>query len=189
MKIKKVIGICKKNRVFNIFQNEVGEQWLSDGCAFYQVLDLPPLNADWICNLYDINDNQRDKMQINVFYQKPPIDVEDKCENESETEIWKLRIGRDDTILMPISTELGLMFLDTKYLTPFSDMPRNNMTLTLRKSRAGVPYFAVKFGLFAYGFIAAYDIKDEDFTEELKNLYAGWLMLLNNKETDIDETV
>lgn len=44
------------------------------------------------------------------------------------------------------------------------------------------PYFAVKFGMIAYGFICAYEIVDEDFVRQLKSLYIESDMILKNKK-------
>lgn len=62
MKIKKAFDICKKNKSIYISMTSEGEQWLSDGNAVYPIFELPLLNENYICKLYDINDAQRDKI-------------------------------------------------------------------------------------------------------------------------------
>lgn len=59
---------------------------------------------------------------------------------------------------------------------------RPNTSATLRKDFKGTPYFAVKFGMIAYGFIRAYEIVDEDFVRRLKSLYIESDMILKNKK-------
>lgn len=51
-----------------------GEQWLSDGNAVYPIFELPLLNENYICKLYDINDAQRDKITFIIAKGKPEID-------------------------------------------------------------------------------------------------------------------
>lgn len=72
--------------------------------------------------------------------------------------------------------------IDRVYLNPFVDMPNETMALALRKDFKGTPYFAVKFGMIAYGFICAYEIVDEDFVRQLKSLYIESDMILKNKK-------
>lgn len=74
------------------------------------------------------------------------------------------------------------MFIDRVYLNPFVDMPNETMALALRKDFKGTPYFAVKFGMIAYGFICAYEIVDEEFVRQLKSLYIESDVILKNKK-------
>lgn len=182
MKIKKAFDICKKNKVISIFGNEKGEQWLSDGYAVYPIFGLPELNEDYICKLYDINDAQRDKIRFTISQTKPLIDVEDCSADETPAEMWDISIIYGGKVMLPISTAEGLMFIDRVYLNPFVDMPNETMALALRKDFKGTPYFAVKFGMIAYGFICAYEIVDEDFVRQLKSLYIESDMILKNKK-------
>lgn len=181
-KIKKAFDICKKNKIISIFGNEKGEQWLSDGYAVYPIFGLPELNEDYICKLYDINDAQRDKIRFTISQTKPLIDVEDCSADETPAEMWDISIIYDGKVMLPISTAEGLMFIDRVYLNPFVDMPNETMALALRKDFKGTPYFAVKFGMIAYGFICAYEIVDEDFVRQLKSLYIESDMILKNKK-------
>jgi hypothetical protein len=182
MKIKKAFDICKKNKVISIFGNEKGEQWLSDGSAVYPIFGLPELNEDYICKLYDINDAQRDKIRFTISQTKPLIDVDDCSADETPAEMWDISIIYYGKVMLLISTAEGLMFIDRVYLNPFVDMPNETMALALRKDIEGTPYFAVKFGMIAYGFICAYEIVDEDFVRQLKSSYIESDMILKNKK-------
>lgn len=143
---------------------------------------MPELNEDYICKLYDINDAQRDKIRFTISQTKPLIDVEDCSADETPAEMWDISIIYDGKVMLPISTAEGLMFIDRVYLNPFVDMPNETMALALRKDFKGTPYFAVKFGMIAYGFICAYEIVDEDFVRQLKSLYIESNMILKNKK-------
>ena len=158
MKIKKAFDICKKNKSIYISMTSEGEQWLSDGNAVYPIFELPLLNENYICKLYDINDAQRDKITFIIA------------------------IAYNGKILLPISTSEGLMFIDRTYLSPFADMPQQEMSLTLRYNSKSVPYFAIKFGMIAYGFIAACEIVDENLVNSLKALYIESEMILKNEK-------
>lgn len=182
MKIKKAFDICKKNKSIYISMTSEGEQWLSDGNAVYPIFELPQLNENYICKLYDINDVQRDKITFIIAKGKPEIDVNDSTADESLAEMWDIEIAYNGKILLPISTSEGLMFIDRTYLSPFADMPQQEMSLTLRYNSKSVPYFAIKFGMIAYGFIAACEIVDENLVNSLKALYIESDMILKNKK-------
>lgn len=66
MKIKKAFEICKKQGVIRIYRNDYDEQYLSDGLAIYPIFELPNLNEDYICRLYDITDSQREKIAFDI---------------------------------------------------------------------------------------------------------------------------
>lgn len=155
---------------------------LSDGNAVYPIFELPLLNENYICKLYDINDAQRDKITFIIAKGKPEIDVNDSTADESLAEMWDIEIAYNGKILLPISTSEGLMFIDRTYLSPFADMPQQEMSLTLRYNSKSVPYFAIKFGMIAYGFIAACEIVDENLVNSLKALYIESDMILKNKK-------
>lgn len=115
-----------------MYQAEYDEQWLSDGSACYPITGLPMLTEDSICKLYDINDTQRNKCCFEFFVGTPPILVSDSDPNESDAEMWDITIAIKDKIVIPISTEEGILFVDIKYLAPFTDMPNGDMRLTIR---------------------------------------------------------
>ena len=133
----------------------------------YEPEELPPLSEitqDIIkCNL-NINKATNDLLQM----------LQELCgdcsADETPAEMWDISIIYDGKVMLPISTAEGLMFIDRVYLNPFVDMPNETMALALRKDFKGTPYFAVKFGMIAYGFICAYEIVDEDFVRQLKSL-------------------
>ena len=65
MKIKKAFDICKKSKVICLFTDGT-TQYLSDGNAVYPLAALPELDEDYICQLYDINDSQREKIHFKI---------------------------------------------------------------------------------------------------------------------------
>lgn len=178
MKTKKCFDICKKSGVFYVYQGD-GEQWLSNGCAYYPISGLPALTEDSICKLYDINDTQRSRCIFNFFAGNPPIPVSDSTSDETYAEMWDITIAIKDKIVIPISTEAGILFIDRKYLNPFADMPNDDMRLTIRENAKGKRYVCVKFGLIAYAFIAPVDILDDEFVNKLGELYSQSRVALN----------
>lgn len=163
-----------------MYQAEYDEQWLSDGSACYPITGLPMLTEDSICKLYDINDTQRNKCCFEFFVGTPPILVSDSDPNESDAEMWDITIAIKDKIVIPISTEEGILFVDIKYLAPFTDMPNGDMRLTIRDGINGKKYVCVKFGLIAYAFIAPVDVINDEFVNKIEKLYSQSKIALNN---------
>lgn len=184
MKIKKAFDICKKRGIFYIYKNENEEQWLTDGSAMYPICGLPLLTEENVCRLYDITDAQRDKIAFNFLSHNPLIDVSDRTVNETDAEMWDISIAFDGFVLIPVTTEEGILFIERGYLTPLSDMPENEMTLTKRNDELGNTYIVVKFGLIAYAFIAPVKIINQNFVNKLEKLYNQTRLALINSEEE-----
>ena len=189
MKIKKAFETCKKQGIIYIFRNELDEQYLSDGSAIYPVFDLPILNEDYICRLYDITDSQRNKIVFNIFKGMPEINVSDSSEIETPAAMWDITLNYNGTTIIPIATDEGVMFINSIYFKPFADMPQNEMQITKRVDERATPYFCIKFGLLAYGFIYPTKIVDIEFVEKIKKLYEQSKIILQNQRNLDNETV
>ena len=184
MKIKKAFDICKKRGIFYIYKNENEEQWLSDGSAMYPICGLPLLTEENVCRLYDITDAQRDKIAFNFIAGNPPLNVDDSTATETDAEMWDISIAYNGNVLIPVSTEEGIVFIERGYLAPLSDMPENEMTLTRRTSISGITYIVVKFGLIAYAFIAPERTVDINFVTKLEKLSTHTRIALINSEEE-----
>jgi hypothetical protein len=115
----------------------------------------------------------------------------DSDPNESDAEMWDITIAIKDKIVIPISTEEGILFVDIKYLAPFTDMPNGDMRLTIRGGINGKKYVCVKFGLIAYAFIAPVDVINDEFVNKIEKLYSQSKIALSNSGGSIkyNETV
>lgn len=173
MKIKKIIDLCKKRKQFLLFYDEANNvQWLSDGGAIYPLFNTPTLNNDYICNMYDITDSQRNKILFKSEKELPQhLCFDDTDAAETQTQINEMAIVYSGKTLLPIETEMGLKFIENQYLMPFADVNKNDLSLTLRINQSGKEYFAVKQGLLLYGLITPYKVINEDFVDKLHDLY------------------
>lgn len=188
MKIKKAFEICKKQGVIRIYRNDFEEQYLSDGAAIYPIFELPNLNEDYICKLYDITDAQRDKIAFDIVKGAPGVDVSDSTADETPAEMWDIRLSYNGATIIPIATDEGTMFINQLYLKPFTDMPQNDMQITKRVC-GNMRYFCIKFGMLAYGFIAPMNIVTKDFVAKLERLYNQSKIILINQRNSENETV
>ena len=183
MKNKKIIDVCKKAKRINLHYDETTKcQWISDGSAIYPLLNVPRLNFEYICKLYDVTDSQKEKIFFQEYNDIPEeLNLEDSIKNETITEILDISIIIDGGILIPIMTEEGLMFIQNKYLSPFSDVPRDDISIYTRKDSVGRTLFAIKIGLLLYGLVYPYDAVNEDFVEKLTVLHNASVVALRNK--------
>ena len=103
MKIKKAFDICKKAKTIILYR--LGDvQMLSDGVAIYPLDSLPELDEEFICQLYDINDKQREKIRFAIDEPLPfGYEFADTDSAETVTQIMDFSIkmalqGQSDVI-------------------------------------------------------------------------------------------
>lgn len=174
MKIKKAFDICKKAKTIILYRNRLGDvQMLSDGAAVYPLDNLPELDEEYICQIYDINDKQREKIRFMIDEPLPEGYMFDDVDPaETETQIMDFSIKMDGCgVLLPIFTESGIKFINTIYLTPFSDTDSGDIHITMRRTKSGLEYFALKVGMLLYAIILPVDIINKPFVDKLKKLY------------------
>lgn len=178
MEIKKIINLCKKSGQLRIYSNE-GEQWISDGYAFYPLIGLPYFDEETICAAYDISAKKAEKMHISFDFNMPPmLDLSDDVKNEMQCERGAPLFGA----LIPITTSHGIEFIQSKYLTPFSDCDDNMLYIFERTTPSGATYFAVKDGFMLVGIIAPYDCINAEFVKRLKDICNQCEISLHNKQ-------
>ena len=174
MKIKKAIDICKKSKMIATFYVD-SEQWITNGEACFSVPGVFNLTEDYICALYDIGDNQREKIQFKIGVTAPEVaNRGDVDPTETEAQVLKIGICLDGLgICIPLQTEQGIVFIQRRYLEPLLDVPESELFFYKRTTDDGKKTFiAVKFGLLLYAIIAPVIINDE-IVRTLENLYTA----------------
>ncbi|MEE0873979.1 MAG: hypothetical protein UIH27_11040 [Ruminococcus sp.] len=174
MKIKKAIDICKKSKMIGTFYAD-DEQWVTNGEAAFSVPGICRLTEEYICALYDINDNQREKIQFKINCKTPDV-ISRGDIDPAETEAQVLKIGVDLDglgLCIPLKTEQGIIFIQRRYLEPLLDVPESELLFFKRTTDDGKKTFiAVKIGLLLYAIIAPVIINDE-IVRTLENLYTA----------------
>lgn len=185
MKIKKIINLCKKSGQLRIFENE-GAQWISDGYAIYPLMGLPLFDEETICAAYDISAKKVEKMHITFDLSLPSnYDFSDDVKNEMQCQRGEALFGA----LVPITTSHGIEFIQSEYLTPFSDYDDKMLFIYERTSVSGETYFAVKDGLMLVGIIMPYDCINAEFVKRLKDICNQCEISLYNKQTATEREV
>ena len=172
MKTKPIISLCTKSHRIELYTDAGrGAQWLSDGSALYLLDGLPNLSTEILCAMYDISNKNKDKI---LFKDSPDlveyIDHNDVCELELAAVPLNMSLKYGGDILIPFETELGIFYINSEYLKPFSDSRFEEMSFFLRYSRQrGFYYIAVKLGLLLEGLILPIEVKD-DFVSMLEKI-------------------
>ena len=175
MKIKKAFDICKKSgSITTYFIN--GEQWLCDGSALYPIPGVPELSEEYICQLYDINDKQREKISFHIYADVPQkIDFNDAAKNEVPAEPLSINIVVDGLgECVPLLWERGLTLIKRQYLAPLSDSQDENITYWVRyySENEEKVYVVIKIGLLLYAIIAPISPLD-NIVKNIESLYTA----------------
>lgn len=182
MEIKKIINLCKKSGQLRIFENE-GKQWISDGHALYPLFDFPLFDEANICKVYDISAKKAAKMHITFDLNLPTsFDFRDDTESETQCARGEPLFGG----LIPITTAHGIEFIQSKYLSPFSDSDDAMLYIFERTTASGGSYFVIKEGFMLVGLVMPYDCINESFVNRIKGIYEQCEMALSNKQSNAE---
>ncbi len=185
MKIKKIVDLCKKRGYFYLFTPEGGEQWLSDGVGAYPLGDVPRLDEDTLCALFDIPDKAREKMVFRVQQAPSSLCFDDVAPGEVLCEQGALLLGEGKHGVIPYKTQQGIQFIDRTHMEPLEGC--GQLEVYERTSTAGTTYFAVKRGLTLVAVILPYDIINEPFVESLRTLAELCTVAWENKRAAEEE--
>lgn len=172
----KVLNLFKNGRHITILDNKNnGEQWISNGMALYNIGNT---EFDAV-NIKPILPNAKGEWQVesNYTYTYSELEFEDianyeePCNRLPETEI----IHNFRNYIPFILPNREVMFIDKKYLKPFSYETNGEIGFYARKSRVCGDYLAVKEGMILKGIVLPVKLvekdKDTHFYRNLETLY------------------
>lgn len=150
MKIKSIAAICKKSKRVVLYskrniEGDIVQQYISDGSAVYPVSGLPALNEESILTIFDIPEKQREDWFVKDADIPDGINFEDMDSSEQIIERAGLSIVYAGKTLKPLQTRHGLIFMESRYLAPISDV-LDVMELYERATPGGEPYIVAKAG-------------------------------------------
>ncbi len=166
MKLNKLIGLCKKSRIIEIFESG-DTQFVGDGSCFYALHKMPTLTEDVIYSVFDIEENAKNKFYYHEF-EEPPLNVNDCVEFEKLVDVENIGIQQNDSIYLPIKTSVGLLFIRAKQLNPILDTC--DYELYERKNASGLTYFVIKVGLLVVAAIMPVSFVSEELIKQLDEL-------------------
>ena len=184
MKLKAIQQICKGAKRIELYTTPGARaQWISDGGAIYPLYNLPELKDDSVYTLFDIPESKRDKIRLEHRSRLPAnLDFADYHEGESLIEQGKIEVCVRGRTLIPLTTSLGAVYINAKYLTPFSDSEAG-VQFYERHTASGGVYLAVKEGFLLTGIILPYDVVTTEFIKELEQLHRMTALAESNRQT------
>ena len=186
MKIKSIAAICKKNKNIAIFERysddgDILTQYIGDGSAVYPVIGLPPLDAESLLTIFDVPEKDRDNYFVKTLGVPAGISFEDTDETERHVEREGISIIYSGRTLKPIRTTCGLVFIESRYLSPVADV-LDVLELYERRTAEGTPYIVAKAGFLLQAVIMPYDVINQQFVESLQDLTRECEFSLSEKE-------
>mgnify|MGYP000756018560 FL=1 len=186
MKIKSIAAICKKNKNIAIFERysddgDILTQYIGDGSAVYPVIGLPPLDAESLLTIFDVPEKDRDNYFVKTLGVPAGISFEDTDATERQVEREGISIIYSGRTLKPIRTTRGLVFIESRYLSPVADV-LDVLELYERRTAEGTPYIVAKAGFLLQAVIMPYDVINQQFVESLQALTRECEFALSEKE-------
>ena len=159
MKIQKVIDICKKSGELYITETKDG-QWIGNGRAVYPLYEFPKVTIDDLCVLYEITQEQRDKMILNdkAATEYKGINFGNPGADEEAAEILRIALIVGGVSLVLLKHKGGISFIKRNYLTPFKE----EVQIWRRVGEHG-EYFVVSCGMF----VSAIILPESDISAEI----------------------
>ena len=168
MKLKKIESIVTPNKNVAIYTTE-GAQWLGDGSAMYPIYGMPHLTEENILTMWDIPEGKREKWHFHYGDSMYPEMFADNADGEQLIRRGMLPIVASGGVLEPLQTDMGVIFINQRYLAPFDDL-ENGYELYARLNHKHVPYVAVKEGYALVGIIIPVTVVNDKFIAELEKL-------------------
>lgn len=186
MKIKSIAAICKKNKNIAIFERysddgDILTQYIGDGSAVYPVVGLPQLDKESLLTIFDVPEKDRDNYFVKTLGVPVGISFEDTDETERHVEREGISIIYSGRTLKPIRTTRGLIFIESRYLSPVADV-LDVLELYERRTAEGAPYIVAKAGFLLQAVIMPYDVINQQFVESLQSLTRECEFSLSEKE-------
>lgn len=164
MKIKSIAAICKKNKqvvLFNRYSDSgTISQYIGDGNAVYPISGLPELDEESILTIFDVPEKQREDWLVQYRDIPEGISFEDTDATEKIIEQGNLSIVYSGKTLKPLQTRRGLVFIESRYLSPVSDV-LDVLELYERVTPFGAPYIVAKAGFLLQAVIMPCDVIGE----------------------------
>jgi hypothetical protein len=186
MKIKTIAAICKKSECLYLYDktgsNGYVSQWVGDGMAIYPIVNIPYMETDNVCTIFEFTEKQLEKFLIRHTEVPEGICIDDTDRTEINLSNENLSIAYAGRILKPLQTSKGLVFIDSKYLSPLADI-WNIMELYERTTQSGQTYIAAKAGFILYAVIMPYNALNETFVTQVEKLARQCRVAYDKKET------
>lgn len=179
MKIKKIEALVKKEGRIVVSPGAFC-QWLQFREACYPLNGLPLMAKVSFFKMFDIAADKWAKYYFNELPLPQDLSFDDVLREEQVLDRGVIKVVYRGRTLEPLVTSQGLVFIDTRYLAPFSD--DENYELYERTASSGLPYIAVKSGMELVGVIVPHEVVDDDFIKTLETMLNLSRVALENRQ-------
>ena len=128
-----------------------------------------------------VPEKDRDNYFVKTLGVPAGISFEDTDETERHVEREGISIIYSGRTLKPIRTTRGLVFIESRYLSPVADV-LDVLELYERRTTEGTPYIVAKAGFLLQAVIMPYDVINQQFVESLQGLTRECEFSLSEKE-------
>ena len=128
-----------------------------------------------------VPEKDRDNYFVKTLGVPAGISFEDTDETERHVEREGISIIYSGRTLKPIRTTRGLVFIESRYLSPVADV-LDVLELYERRTAEGTPYIVAKAGFLLQAVIMPYDVINQQFVESLQDLTRECEFSLSEKE-------
>lgn len=185
MKIKSIAAICKKNKNIAIFErySDGGDIVTSTSATDRRFIRLSggPAGRESLLTIFDVPEKDRDNYFVKTLTVPAGISFEDTDATERHVEREGISIIYSGRTLKPIRTTRGLVFIESRYLSPVADV-LDVLELYERRTAEGAPYIVAKAGFLLQAVIMPYDVINQQFVESLQGLTRDCEFTLQEKE-------
>lgn len=167
MKMNKISALCKFAKTINIYEYN-GTQFVGNGFAAYPLYGMAELDEDSLFIIFDVPEKKQDSYDCNVMPVPSGISFDDGADFENIIEQSDFRIDYKGTMLMPLETSQGIVFMDAALLAPLAD--ENNVELYERITKGKRPYIVAKAGFMLLAVFMPLGCITKQFCEKLADL-------------------
>ena len=121
------------------------------------------------------------RIDLPAITEQHDADAEDTDETERHVEREGISIIYSGRTLKPIRTTRGLVFIESRYLSPVADV-LDVLELYERRTAEGTPYIVAKAGFLLQAVIMPYDVINPQVVESLQDLTRECEFSLSEKE-------
>ncbi len=166
MKIQKVIDICKKSGELYLTHAE-GVQWVGNGTVLYPLVEFPEVSIDDICSIYEITQEQRDKIIMNDkdASEYTGVNFKNAGPDEEAAETMQIGITAGGNALVLLKHSGGISFVKRKYFAPFKEEIQ-----MWRRVGSGGEYFIATSGMFTMGILFPERDSRAQISSEIKEI-------------------
>ena len=148
------------------------------GCQIALAIRAPRIDLPTITEQHDADAEETEGVPAGISF-------EDTDETERHVEREGISIIYSGRTLKPIRTTRGLVFIESRYLSPIADV-LDVLELYERRTAEGAPYIVAKAGFLLQAVIMPYDVINQQFVDKLQELTRECVISLDLRKQEAE---